>query len=151
MKLEFYLVAYDGAGISCRKVGDLSERISSSMPVFWTSNPAFIESPFSAEEVSLYDGRTHIGPLVLESDIQLKCTLIDEKVVSRIMNINSSYELVIPNFAETSAHPWRVEGRIWQYTNGTFGFGFLRDNFIVDMKHVAENGILLDTINTGRD
>ncbi|KAJ4832127.1 hypothetical protein Tsubulata_042860 [Turnera subulata] len=151
MRLEFYLVAYDGAGISCRRVGDLAERFSSSMPVFWTSNPTFVESPFSAEEVSLYDGRAHIRPPEPASDLQLKCPSLDEEVVSRIMYINSSYDLVIPNLAETSAHPWRVEGRIWQYSDGTFGFGFLRDNFIVDLKHVAQDGHLLDTMMLGND
>ncbi|KDP41611.1 hypothetical protein JCGZ_16018 [Jatropha curcas] len=146
MKLEFYLVAYDGVGISCRRVGDLSERLSSCTPVFWTSNPAFIESPFSLEEDYLYNSRIHLQPPATSKDIHMQCALIDNEVVCRIMHINSSYDLVIPGLAGTSANPWRVEGRIWQYSDGTFGFGFLRDNYIVDLRHIAHNGCLLDTM-----
>ncbi|KAJ8773269.1 hypothetical protein K2173_028446 [Erythroxylum novogranatense] len=145
MKMEFYLVVYDGIGISCRRVGDLSERLSSFSPVFWTSNHTLIEPPFSREEQNIYDSRIHILPSEIGDDLQWNGSFVDD-VVSRIMYINSSYDLVIPGLEDTSANPWRVEGRIWLYKNGTFGFGFLRDNFIVDLKHIARNNCLLDTI-----
>jgi hypothetical protein len=29
-----------------------------------------------------------------------------------------------------------VEGRIWLYEDGTFGFGFVGSNLIIDMRHV---------------
>ncbi|CAI0464547.1 unnamed protein product [Linum tenue] len=139
MKLEFYLVEYDGVGISCRRLGDLSERLSSCMPVFWTSNPTFIDSPLSPEELHVYDSRIHIRPPPDE-------TYVDDEVVMRVMYINSSFDLVIPGLEGSAANPWRVEGRIWQYKSGAFGFGFLRDNFVVDLKHIAQNGCLLDTM-----
>ncbi|CAK7347417.1 unnamed protein product [Dovyalis caffra] len=148
-KLEFYLVGYDGIGISCRRVGNLSERLSSSTPVFWTSDPTFIESPFPTEEQYIYDTRIHLQPPeAANSDWKLP---LEKDAVSRIMYINSSYDLVIPGLEGGSANPWRVEGRIWQYRNGTFGFGFLRDHFIVDLNHIAKNGCLLDTLETFSD
>ncbi|CAN0905707.1 F-box protein At3g12350 [Linum grandiflorum] len=145
MKLEFYLVEYDGAGISCRRLGDLSERLSSCMPVFWTSNPTFIDSPLSPEELHVYESRIHIRPPPDDNCAD------DEDVVMRAMYINSSFDLVIPGLEGAAANPWQVEGRIWQYKSGTFGFGFLRDNFIVDLKPIAQNGCLLDTLAACRD
>ena len=43
-----------------------------------------------------------------------------------------------------------VEGRVWEYDDGTFGFGFLRNDFIIDLKHIALNGQLLDSVSTSR-
>ncbi|CAN1135653.1 F-box protein At3g12350 [Linum perenne] len=146
-KLEFYLVEYDGAGISCRRLGDLSERLSSCMPVFWTSNPTFIDSPLSHEELRVYDSRIHIRPPPDENCMNGA----DDEVVVRVMYINSSFDLVIPGLEGAAANPWRVEGRIWQYKSGAFGFGFLRDDFIVDLKHIAQNGCLLDTMTPCSD
>ncbi|CAN0873309.1 F-box protein At3g12350 [Linum grandiflorum] len=144
MKLEFYLVEYDGVGISCRRLGDLSERLTSCMPVFWTSNPTFIDSPFSPEELKVFDTRIHIRPPPDETYIN--GIGVDDEVVVRVMYINSSFDLVIPGLEGSAANPWRVEGRIWQYKSEAFGFGFLRDNFIVDMKHIARDASLLDAI-----
>ncbi|KAJ9186840.1 hypothetical protein P3X46_002369 [Hevea brasiliensis] len=146
MKLEFYLVAYDGVGIFCRRVGDLCEQISSPTPAFWTTNPAFIESPFSPEEEYLYNSRIHLQPPMTSKDINWQYPPMDNEVVSRIMYINSRYDLFIPGLAGISENPWCIEGRIWQYKNGTFGFGFLRDNSIVDLKPIAQDGFLLETM-----
>ena len=71
---------------------------------------------------------------------------VENEAVSRILYINSSYDLVIPNLAGASADPRHVEGRIWQYRNGAFGFGFLRNNYIIDLKHIAQNGCILDAM-----
>lgn len=147
--MEFYLVAYDGVGISCRRLGDLFEGISSSTPVFWTLNPTFIGSPFTIEEEHIYNSRIHFRPPEAPNP-DLRCPL-ENDVVSRIMYINSSYDLVIPGLAGASANPWRVEGRIWQYRNGSFGFGFLRDHFIMDLKPIAQNGCHLDTLEACSD
>lgn len=125
----------DVGGISCRRVGDSREPFSGYSPVFWTSNTQF--SSFSGEEQDLYSVRTHVA--------QNYCN-IEKGVVSRYLAINSSYELVLPNLTGSSGDPRNVEGRIWEYQNGTFGFGFLRNNFIVDLKHIALNGRLLDTV-----
>ncbi|KAL4604257.1 hypothetical protein ACB092_10G179600 [Castanea dentata] len=146
MSLNFYLVVYeDNGGITCRRVGDSSERFSSYGLVFWTSNATFIESPLSQEEKYLYDSRMHVRPLAAENYILEELLSEETEMVSRILNINSSYDLVIPDLAESTTNPRNVEGRIWQYISGTFGFGFLRDNFIIDLKHVSQNGCVLDT------
>lgn len=143
MSLDFYLVVYDDiGGIACRRVGDSSKPFSGYAPVFWTSNTTFIESPFSPEEEYIYDSREHLRP-------HLHCS--HNEAVSRILYVNSSYDLVIPDSTGTVVNPQRVEGRIWEYENGTFGFGFLRDNYIVDLKHIAHNGCLLDTVELCND
>lgn len=139
MLLDFYLVTYDDVGgITCRRVGNWREPFSGYSPVFWTSNTAFLNAPFSGEEQDLYRSRQHFG---------LNHCDIEKGVVSRILCINSSYELVLPNLSGSTGDPRNVEGRIWEYENGTFGFGFLRNNFIVDLKHIALNGCLLDTVD----
>ncbi|XP_026390581.1 F-box protein At3g12350-like [Papaver somniferum] len=145
MSLEFYLVAYDDiGGVTCRKVGDSVEPFSGYSPVFWTSNTTFIESPLSCEEEYLYDSRIHLQPPIV-NHICDHSPFIENEEVLRILNINSSYDLVIPDLAVSSVNPRQAEGRIWQYASGTFGFGFLRNNYIIDMKHIVLDGHLLDT------
>ena len=154
-------MAYDDiGGIACRRVGDPPERFSSYAPVFWTSKATFLESPFSLEEETLYDSRLHLRPLQPHDEIQEQFPLSDDEVVNqvqhfhlsdnevvkRILHISSSYDLVIPDMAGT-INPRSAEGRIWQYQNGTFGFGFLRDNFVIDMKHIVRDGCIVDTVN----
>lgn len=147
MSLAFYLVGYDDiGGITCRRVGYSSEQVSGYAPVFWTSNPSFLESPFSLEEEYLHDCRIHVRPLAA-NDIDELVPSIENKTISRILCVNSSYDLVLPDLAGSTPNPRNVEGRIWQYSNGTFGFGFLRDNFIIDLKHIARNGSILDTVD----
>ncbi|CAJ1972801.1 unnamed protein product [Sphenostylis stenocarpa] len=164
MSLVFYLVAYDDiGGISCRWIGDPQERFAGYAPVFWTSNATFLESPFSLEEESLYDSRVHFRPLQPDNETHEQLPLSDgevvnriqqvqlpDNVVNRILHISSSYDLVVPELAGT-INPRNAEGRIWQYQNGTFGFGFLTDNFVVDMKHIVRNGCLVDIVNSSSD
>ncbi|KAL1353607.1 hypothetical protein HN51_017526 [Arachis hypogaea] len=161
MNLAFYLVVYDDiGGIACRRVGDPPERFSNYAPVFWTSKTTFLETPFSLEEETLYDSRLHIRPLQTSSEIQeqfhlsdvevvnpfQQLHLSDNEVVKRILHISSSYDLVIPDAAGI-VNPRSGEGRIWQYHNDTFGFGFLCDNFVIDMKHIFRNGCIVDIVN----
>lgn len=147
--LCFFLVTYDDlGGFFCRTIGDTSKPFSGYSPVFWTSKTPFLEAPFSPEEEYLYDSRIHLQPLAVADHIHGHHPLTENEVVSRIHSISSSYDLVIRDLAGTSANPRDVEGRIWLYENGTFGFGFLRDHFIVDMKHIAEHGCLLDTMES---
>lgn len=88
-----------------------------------------------------------------ESRVQLgvedhSCYLVEDEAVtvSCALRINTSLDLLIPNMAgNTPVNPRHVEGRIWQYSDGTFGFGFLSDNFIIDLKHIAWNSQLLET------
>ncbi|XP_028792842.1 F-box protein At3g12350 isoform X1 [Neltuma alba] len=135
--LAFYLVAYDDiGGVACRQVGNLTGRFPSHSPVFWTTNATFVESPFSPEEEYLYDTRIHLRPLEAASEIHHCFPLTENEVVNGILHISSSYELIIPDLART-VNTRSAEGRIWRYQNGTFGFGFVRDNFIVDLKRIA--------------
>ncbi|PIN03227.1 hypothetical protein CDL12_24248 [Handroanthus impetiginosus] len=148
MSLDFYLVSYDDlGGIACRKVGDSNRPLIHNAPIFWTSSSTFTEPPFSPEEEHIYNQRLHLRPPIetdQSHDDHLSSS--DDGAILRMLHINSSYDLVIPDSAGTTANPRQVEGRIWQYRNGTFGFGFLRDNYIIDLKHIAKNGNLLDAI-----
>ncbi|PON91131.1 F-box domain containing protein [Trema orientale] len=152
MNLGFYLVLYDDVGgIACRKVCNSTENVNSYGPVFWTSNTTFLESPFSAEEETIYDSRIHLRPLPAADFVLERPPLAENNVVSRILHVNSSFDLVIPHLAGTTANSRHVEGRVWQYGDGTFGFGFLRENSIVDLRNVSENGCLLDAVQFSGD
>ncbi|OWM70758.1 F-box protein At3g12350 [Punica granatum] len=149
-KLDFYLVTYDDiGGIACRRVGDSSaERFSGCPLVFWTSNSNYIKPPFPPKELFFYDNRVH--PRAGDPGCYLAEN--EAETVSHILHINSSFDLLIPDMADNApVNPRHVEGRIWQYENGTFGFGFLRDNFIVDLKHIAQDGQLLDVEEPDKD
>ncbi|KAL5706749.1 hypothetical protein ACHQM5_024875 [Ranunculus cassubicifolius] len=138
MSLDFYLVSHDDiGGIVCRKLGQASDPFSGYSPVFWTPNTTFTDSPFGADEEYLYDSRTHLSPP------DTVTPYMENGTVTRSLSINSSYDLVIPG---SSVNPRHGEGRIWLYANGTFGFGFFRNNFIVDLKPIALNGCLVDTV-----
>lgn len=162
MSLAFYLVAYDDiGGIACRRLGDPPERFSTYAPVFWTSNAAFLESPFPLEEESLYDSRIHLQPhndtheqFDFSSDEGVNQVqhfqLPDIEVVNGILHISSSYDLVIADLAGT-INSRSAEGRIWLYHDGTFGFGFLRDNFVIDMKHIVHDGCIVNAVNPSAD
>ncbi|KAJ0961425.1 hypothetical protein J5N97_010404 [Dioscorea zingiberensis] len=141
MRLDFFLVTYDDiGGISCRRVGDSGVPFAGYSPVFWASNTKFMEPPFSSEEQDIYDRRVHIRPVALDQFDK------HTEVVSRILCINSSYDLVLPDLSGSSVDSRNVEGRIWEYEDGTFGFGFLSNNFIIDLKHITLNGRILDTV-----
>lgn len=129
--------------MSCRRIGDTCMALSSYSPVFWTSNSIFIESPLSPEEEYIYGSRIHLRPSMAENSSDRHIHIAANEPVSRFMYINSSYDLVIPNLTTYSRE---VEGRIWQYRNGTFGFGFMRGSFIVDLRHIIQDGRLLDVI-----
>ncbi|PHU20684.1 hypothetical protein BC332_11835 [Capsicum chinense] len=76
---------------------------------------------------------TYVPPLT-ETDEPceiLPCS--DKREISCMLCLNSSYGSV-------AVHPRQAEGRIWQYENGTFGFGFLRDNYVIDLRCIAQNG-----------
>lgn len=165
MSLVFYLVAYDDiGGIACRRLGHPPERFSSYAPVFWTSNATFVESPFSVEEESLYDSRIHFRSLQPHNEVHEQFPmsdvegvnhiqqfhLSDNEVVNRILHISSNYDLVLPDLAGT-INSRSAEGRIWQYRDGTFGFGFLQDDFVIDMKRIVGDGCILDTVNPSAD
>lgn len=150
--LEFYLVSYDNiGGITCRRVGELSQLFSGCTLVFWTSNATFIESPFTSEEEDIYMSREHLQPYAEGDSFDDCLPCSDNRDVMRMLSMNSSYDLVIPDLTGTNLNPRQVEGRIWQYGNGTFGFGFLRNDYIIDLKQIARDGHILDIINFSDD
>ncbi|CAN8253831.1 unnamed protein product [Cochlearia groenlandica] len=134
--LELYLVKYDEVGgIICKKIEDLALS-RHTQPVFWTPNHTFVKSPFSVKEEMILDGRIHISPILREE--------ADENVVSGMLYMNSSS---CNNDMLLREEDRVEEGRVWLYENGSFGFGFLRDQFIIDMKRVAlEDGCLADVL-----
>ncbi|ERN18630.1 hypothetical protein AMTRI_Chr12g272840 [Amborella trichopoda] len=145
--LNFYLVTYDDiGGIACRRVGSTVQPYCS--PVFWTSNSTFLESPLSQEEEGIYIERVH-GQTCAHQSHGHSPSFAENEVVSRILYINSSYALVMPDLIDRVAHPRDFEGRVWLYANGTMGFGFLRDNYITQLKHLAFDGLLLDMVEEG--
>ncbi|XP_027094062.1 F-box protein At3g12350-like [Coffea arabica] len=149
MSLEFYLTSYDDiGGIACRRIEDSSRPFNGYNPVFWTSSTALIEPPFSAEEEYEYHSRVHLRPPAEVDDCHDHLQRSDHGAVSRMLHMTSSYDLVIPG---TTINPRQVEGRIWQYRNGTYGFGFLRNNYVIDLKHIAQDGHLLDTMEFSND
>jgi hypothetical protein len=61
------------------------------------------------------------------------------------MCINSSYDLVDPHPSAPLDDMRNLEGRIWLYDDGTFGFGFTGSNSIIDLRHVSLDGCIVDT------
>lgn len=137
--MEIYLVKYDDiGGIICQRVDDSS---SSSAPVFWTSKHSSMEPPFTSEEERVYEARIHLEPFALEDQMtRAHHAAMETQLVSRILYMNSSYDLTIPGWDGPSSDLSFGEGRIWQYVNGTFGFGFLRDRFVIDLKQLIQDG-----------
>ncbi|XP_022768637.1 F-box protein At3g12350 isoform X2 [Durio zibethinus] len=146
MNLNFYLVKYDEiGGIICHRVGDLS---SYAPPVFWTSEPMLMKSPFSPEEEHIYDDRIHMQPLAAQDHVHSQPAMTGIEMVSQILHINSSCNLTVSGLTG-SAGLQHGEGRIWKYMNGTFGFGFLQDHFIIDLKHLIQGFCSKELINMG--
>lgn len=136
INLDFYLVAYDVGGIICRNIADLSA--CSAAPVFWTSNATFL--PLSPKEAYIYESCAH-----------RLCSSTGNEVVSQLMYINSSSDLVIQDSEENFTNPREGEGRLWHYEDGTFGFGFFWDDYIIDVKHMVGDGCLLDAMELSCD
>ena len=87
----------------------------------------FLEHPFAKEEEDIYDCREHLQ---------------SERMISRILCITC-----VMDSSDSSVNPRNVEGRVWEYRYGKFGFGFLRNFHVVDLKHVAVSGRLLDSVD----
>ncbi|KAK8458387.1 hypothetical protein SEVIR_3G368700v4 [Setaria viridis] len=113
---EFYLVAYDDiGGVTCRRFSDTRGQNSGYSPVFWTAG---VTSNHACSE---------------------------NRVISRILCINSSHDVVDPHLSTPLDDARSVEGRIWLYEDGTFGFGFIGSNSVIDLRHVSSAGCILDT------
>lgn len=146
MELGFYLIIYnDNGGLGCRLVGDSLESFSG-FSIFWTSETKFLEFPFSEEEEGIYNTRHHVHSVGFDSNA------VDRNIISRILSISSSVELDFPgvDWPSDDRNAY-AEGRIWEYKSGTFGFGFLKSDFIIDLKHIALKGCLLDSVTNSID
>jgi hypothetical protein len=138
--LEFYLVTYDNiGGVTCRRFRDTRSQNSGYFPVFWTTDTTFLEPPFSEQELDNYTSRDHI------QGVTSNHAGTENRVISRILCINSSYDVVDPHLSTPLDDGRCMEGRIWLYEDGTFGFGFVGSNSIIDLRHVSSAGCILDT------
>ncbi|KAL6842181.1 hypothetical protein ACP4OV_028160 [Aristida adscensionis] len=138
--LEFYLVTYDDiGGVTCRRFSDTRSQNSGYSPVFWTTETTFLEPPFSEQELDNYSSRNHIIGVASNN------TGTENRVISRILCINSSFNVVDPHLSTPLDDARNVEGRIWLYEDGTFGFGFVGTNSVIDLRHVSSAGCILDT------
>ncbi|CAN6351845.1 unnamed protein product [Urochloa humidicola] len=138
--LEFYLVAYDDiGGITCRRFNDTRVQNSGYSPVFWTTDSTFLEPPFSEQELDNYSNRYHI------QGVTSNHASTENRVISRILCINSSHDVVDPHLSTPLDDARSVEGRIWLYEDGTFGFGFVGSDSVIDLRHVSSAGCILDT------
>ncbi|KAL6622758.1 hypothetical protein ACP70R_032637 [Stipagrostis hirtigluma subsp. patula] len=136
--LEFYLVTYDDiGGVTCRRFGDTRSQNSGYSPVFWTTDATFLEPPFSEQELDNYSSRSHI------SGVASNHADSENRVISRILCISSSCNVVDPHLSTPLDEGRNVEGRIWLYEDGTFGFGFVGSNSIIDLRHVSAAGCIL--------
>ncbi|KAK4751466.1 hypothetical protein SAY87_004948 [Trapa incisa] len=137
-KLDIYLVTYnESGGISCRRVGDSSvvRALGRSLIVFYTLESSCIAPPFSPEELFRYESRIHHRVLADYSSCPSAAN-DNSLVVSSILFCYSSFNQLAPDVdegARENSH-LRKKGRIWRYRDGTFGFGFLKDNLIIDLK-----------------
>ncbi|KAJ1265516.1 hypothetical protein BS78_08G081900 [Paspalum vaginatum] len=138
--LEFYLVTYDDiGGVTCRRFSDTRSQNSCYSPVFWTTDTTFLEPPFSEEELDNYSNRDHIRGVPSDH------AGTDNRIISRILCINASYDVVDPHLSTPLENGRNLEGRIWLYEDGTFGFGFVGSHSIIDLRHVSSAGCILDT------
>ncbi|XP_075516881.1 F-box protein At3g12350-like [Primulina tabacum] len=143
--LNLYLVSYreDRDYICCVVVGSDSTPRFFCEPIFSTRTTAFAEFPLSFEEEHAYNTRPHLRPVAKsnQSGQDRATPFQDEDLdVSRMCYAFSPH---YPYHRGSFEHP---DGRVWLYADGTFGFGFLRDDYIVDLKPVVKNGRLIDAI-----
>jgi hypothetical protein len=110
--------------------------------VFWTTDATtFLEPPFSDQELDNYSNRDHIR------DVASSHAEAESRVLSRILCMSSSYGIAEPHLSTPLDDARNVEGRIWLYQDGTFGFGFVGGNSIIDLRHISSAGCVLDTLH----
>lgn len=140
--LNLYLVNYAERSDSIygEVVGNSSRFLINHDAVFTTRASAFTESPMSSEEEHTYSTRTHLRPIVISNLAEQ-----DRRAASsgdEYLDVLRMFYAISPLF---SYHGFD-DGRVWVYADGTFGFGFLGGNYIIDLKPLLKNGHLLDDI-----
>lgn len=140
--LDFVLVSYDDKeGIVCRKVQDLAGT-SKSGSVLWTSKTTTrVGMPLCLAEEGFYNSRTHIQPLCSLSK-QDETSQVPFEFCEEVIGMLSTSSCDFQSLLASN----KQEGRVWQYANGTFGFGYLHSSSIIDFRVLCLEGSLLDTI-----
>jgi hypothetical protein len=147
--LDFLLLLYDEqGGIVCRRVGECLGTTHSGS-VFWTAkSDRTIAAPLPDYEQDMNNVRQRIVPKFYpdmggqpEVTRRFHADLNDEVVgmlcTSRISGLDFGMYPDVDN----------VEGRVWQYASGRFGFGCLPNNFIIDFRPICSpSGHLLDVL-----
>ncbi|XP_073134615.1 F-box protein At3g12350-like [Henckelia pumila] len=137
-RLNLYLVSYheEWEEISCEIVGSFFSTDPSPFRgmVISASITAFLESPFSYEEMNMYKSRSHLCSPARSDPASSD--------VLRIFYADSGLGPLVPNLSE---NPEDGDGRVWLYADGSFGFGFRRHDYILDLEPMVKNGHFLDT------
>ncbi|XP_073153014.1 F-box protein At3g12350-like [Henckelia pumila] len=143
--LNFYIVTYTiyMGEFSCKMAGSsVTSQITDGL-VFSALMKPYIEPPFSSKERHMYDYRLHLRPAAGYHDDQPDPTSSD---VVRIYYANMGPESRPPE------EIGQAGGRIWQYADGSFGFGSLKDHYIIHLKPMVledDTHQLLDLISMG--
>lgn len=128
----------DKEGIVCRKVQDLAGT-SKSGSVLWTSEST-TRVVMPADE-TFYNSCTHTRPLCSTAkpgETREVPFEFCEEVIGILCTSSCDFQSLLGSNNR--------EGRIWQYANGTFGFGYLHSSLVIDFRALCSDGSLLDTI-----
>lgn len=141
--LDFVLVSYDDKeGIVCRKVQDL-DGTSKGGSVLWTSESTTraVIPPCIAEE-ALYNSRIHTRPGCSVSRLR-EANEAPFDYCKEVIGILCTSSCDIHSMFASNNR----EGRVWQYANGTFGFGSCQSSLVVDFRALCSEGFLLDAMD----
>ncbi|BFI29305.1 hypothetical protein MPTK2_3g01350 [Marchantia polymorpha subsp. ruderalis] len=141
--LDFVLLSYDEkGGIVCRRVGECLGTTHSGSVCWTAESDSTIRVPLSPHEQHSFDERQHFAPTGVNGKyhVQDGC---DEEVVGMMCTLPTTGL----DFRASRSDAENIEGRVWQYASGRFGFGFLPTNFIIDFRPICSpSGVLLDVL-----
>ncbi|XP_073126427.1 F-box protein At3g12350-like [Henckelia pumila] len=149
--LNFYKVCYDGrrGHIFCGNIGSTCTLEPLNEIVFTTPYRVFIEPPYPPEEESMYNSRVHVRPPPCAEPDQPDhnhhvTSSYDQDVVrmyyAKSNNDMNPLHLLFDEYDEADGRIYEeAGGRIWVYADGTFGFGFFQDDYIVHLKPMIKN------------
>ncbi|KAL2636451.1 hypothetical protein R1flu_007930 [Riccia fluitans] len=141
--LDFVLLSYDDkGGIVCRRVGE-GPGAAHSGSVCWTADSAsLVRAPLSVHEHHSFYKRQHFAPVGVNGEYQFQDGC-DEEVVSMLCTL----PITGLDVRAAGLDAENIEGRVWQYASGRFGFGFLPANIIIDFRPICTtSGLLLDVL-----
>ncbi|CAM6117086.1 unnamed protein product [Calypogeia fissa] len=149
--LDFLMLLYDDqGGIVCRRVGECLGTAHSGS-VFWTAKSGrTIMAPLPAFEEDMYNVRQRIWPKFYpDMGGQQEVTRrIHDELDEEVVGMLCTNRILGLDFGQNPERDNEVEGRVWQYASGRFGFGFLPNNFIIDFRPICSpSGVLLDVLD----